>query len=584
MLQKRGVHPALDLIATLGGWPILDANWQPNGYEFEWLLAQLRLYNNDILLSEWVGPDIRNSKEYIIQIDQTTLGLPSREYYLEPGNEDILIAYQKYIVAIAMGMGANESTVERDALDIISFEIDLASITVANDEPRNVSDIYIRLSINELQQLIPQFNWGRYFRLVSDNYVEADDAVVLYCMQYIRSMIELISHTNVRTTTNYLLWRFMRHRVNNLDDRFQVAKQRFYKIVFGRDNQPPRWQSCVMQVNSNMGMAVGKLFVSKYYTKQSKDDTLHMTKYIREAFADILRDTTWLDPITTDLAIIKLAAMRLKIGYPNYILNRRKLNRRYSDLQVHPGYYFENTLSILQHLTRLEHYKLKRQVDKNVWNSAPAVVNAYYSRNKNQIIFPAGILQPPFYHRHFPKSMNFGGIGIVMGHEMTHGFDDKGRLFDKEGNLKNWWKDESIEEFHERTQCLIEQYNHYLIPEANMQLDGESTQGENIADNGGLKQAFLAYQYWLKDNENKLKSETLPGLNLTNLQLFFLNFAQIWCGDMRAEAAITKLPGALHSPGRFRVIGSVSNSEEFAAVFNCPVPAPMNPDDKCTIW
>lgn len=197
-------------------------------------------------------------------------------------------------------------------------------------------------------------------------------------------------------------------------------------------------------------------------------------------------------------------------------------------------------------------------------------------------MFPAGILQPPFYHRHFPRSLNYGGIGVVIGHEITHGFDDKGRLFDKDGNLHRWWKDSEIYVFHRRAQCLIDQYSRYTVNEVGMRIDGINTQGENIADNGGIKQAFLAYERWLRIHGDA--AETLPGLNATGKQLFFLNFAQLWCGSMRPEATKNKLKTAVHSPGKFRVIGTLSNSEEFAEVYDCPLGSPMNPVNKCTVW
>ncbi|KAG8263425.1 Membrane metallo-endopeptidase-like 1 [Homalodisca vitripennis] len=251
-------------------------------------------------------------------------------------------------------------------------------------------------------------------------------------------------------------------------------------------------------------------------------------------------------------------------------------------VEIQPEKYFENTLNILQHLTRVEQANLGCKVNKTMWNTAPAVVNAYYSRNKNQIMVPAGILQPPFYHRYFPRSLNYGGIGVVIGHEITHGFDDKGRLFDKNGNLHRWWKDEAINNFHERARCLIEQYSKYTVQEVGLQIDGINTQGENIADNGGIKEAFRAYKHWL--NKHGCEEETLPGLNATGMQLFFLNFAQVWCGNTRPEATRNKLKTAVHSPGKFRVIGTLTNSEDFSRVFRCPLGSPMNPRKKCSVW
>lgn len=331
-------------------------------------------------------------------------------------------------------------------------------------------------------------------------------------------------------------------------------------------------------------MAVGAMFVRKYFNENSKRDTLKMTNELQESFREILNTIEWIEPSTKLLAEMKVNQMSLKIGYPDYILSHEELNKEYKNLEIDPNKYFESILNVLVHLTRTEHGKLGQSVDKTVWHAGPAVVNAYYSRNKNQIMFPAGILQPPFYHRHFPKALNYGGIGVVIGHELTHGFDDKGRHFDSDGNLHRWWSDNDIKAFHERATCLIAQYGNYTVTEVGMRVDGEKTQGENIADNGGIKQAFRAYNKWLQRNPTSVQNEFLPGLNATNTQLFFINFAQVWCGAMRPEATRSKLKTAIHSPGKFRVIGTLSNSEDFAKEYNCPLGSNMNPYEKCSLW
>ncbi|XP_011703702.1 PREDICTED: endothelin-converting enzyme 1-like isoform X2 [Wasmannia auropunctata] len=582
ILEQRMERPLIQLLDQLGGWPILKPDWDPDKFDWLFLTAQLRLYNNDILISEWVGPDIKNSDKYVIQLDQTSLGLPTRDYFLQPSNAIYLEAYKDYLMRIAILLGASSDNATIDAEELVEFETQLASITSSPDERRNFSELYQRMSIGELRALVPQIDWRRYLSIVLARPIHFSEPIVIFALQYIQDLVVLLSKTQPRTVANYLLWRFVRHRVNNLDDRFQEVKQKFYYILFGREQAPSRWKNCVTQVNSNMDMAVGSMFVKKYFDENSKNDTLSMTREIQRSFRELLDRITWIDNETKRLATEKVNAMSLRIGYPDFILQSHLLNERYKDVIIRPDKYFENTLNILQHLTRVEQARLGNAVNKSLWNTAPAVVNAYYSRNKNQIMFPAGILQPPFYHRFFPRSLNYGGIGVVIGHEITHGFDDKGRLFDKDGNLHRWWKDEAIDGFHRRAQCLIDQYARYTVTEVGMQIDGVNTQGENIADNGGIKQAFRAYERWLRLNEKE--DETLPGMSATGKQLFFLNFAQVWCGSMRPEATRNKLKTALHSPGRFRVIGTLSNSKDFAQVFNCPSGSPMNPVSKCSVW
>lgn len=587
LLEKRGVSPLLDLLDKLGGWPVLKPNWNSDNFDWLDLTAKLRLYNNDIFIVEWIGPDIKNSDKNIIQFDQTSLGLPTRDYFIQSSNAAYLDAYTEYMRTILTLLGVRSDEATRATKEIVEFETELAKITSAPEERTNVTLLYTKLTVNELHNSIPQIDWRRYLSIVQERPVNSSEVVIMFAMNYMKNLVLLLAKSEPKTIANYIIWRFVRHRVNNLDDRFQDAKQKFYFVLFGREQSPQRWKTCVNQVNSNMGMAVGAMFVRKYFDENSKRDTLAMTYELQQSFRELLTTTSWLDESTRNLAELKVNAMTLRIGYPDFILDRNELNEKYKDLSIHPNRYFENTLDVLMHLTRTEQLKLSEPVNKTTWHTAPAVVNAYYSRNKNQIMFPAGILQPPFYHRHFPRSLNYGGIGVVIGHELTHGFDDKGRLFDLDGNLQRWWSDAAIDGFHQRARCLVTQYSNYTVPDVNIAVDGDNTQGENIADNGGIKQAFRAYKQWLsvnEGNEEVMRKEVLDGVNATNTQLFFLNFAQVWCGAMRPEAMRNKLKTAVHSPGRFRVIGTLSNSEDFAKEYKCALGSPMNPEHKCSVW
>lgn len=586
LLEKRGISPLLDLLQSFGGWPALDTKWKQENFNWLNLTAKLRLYNNDIFLVQWVGPDIKNSDENIIQFDQTSLGLPTRDYFLQQANAQYLEAYREYMITIIHLLGSTLDNAKKTANEIIEFETELARITSSPEERANVSLLYKKMTIETLYQEVPEIDWLFYLQTVLEKSVTKEQNVVMFAIDYMKNMVNLFAITEQKTIANYLFWRFVRHRVNNLDDRFQEAKQRFFFVLFGREQSPPRRKNCVLQLNTNMGMAVGAMFVRKYFDENSKKDTLDMTHELQQSFREIINSTDWIDGPTKTLSEEKLNAMSLRIGYPDFLLSHEELNKIYKDLEIDPNKYFENTLAVLVHLTRTEQSKLGEPVNKTTWFTAPAIVNAYYSRNKNQIMFPAGILQPPFYHRYFPKSLNYGGIGVVIGHELTHGFDDKGRLFDRDGNLERWWSDNAVEQFHSRASCLINQYGNYTVSEVGIPVDGENTQGENIADNGGIKQAFRAYEKWLAHHTDaeSLKYETLPGLNETNTQLFFLNFAQVWCGATRPEATRNKLKTAVHSPGRFRVIGTLSNSVDFSKEYNCPVGSPMNPEFKCSVW
>ncbi|KAJ8976142.1 hypothetical protein NQ317_018114 [Molorchus minor] len=425
IIKKRGDKPLQKILTQLGGWPIISKNWTSPDFDVIWLLATLRLLNNDVLIAQWVGPDMKNSNEYIVHIDQPTLGLPSREYYLNDSNIKYVKAYKVFILTVAKIMGAWPEIAEKDAEDIIQFEVQLADIMASVEERKNISDVYLRSDIASLTLYFPQFGWKEYFDIVLGKDINLKTPVACYCARYLHELLYLLSNTEPRT----------------------LQKLPYLEIY-----------------------------------------TIEMTKELEEAFKNTLSENTWLDDHTKDYARMKLDYVDLKIGYPDFILNKTELDMRYYDVRRRMG----------------------SVVNRTMWSTPPAVVNAYYSRNKNQIMFPAGMLQPPFYNRHFPKALNFGGIGVVIGHEITHGFDDKGRLFDHEGNLHLWWRDSSIEKFYEKSQCMIEQYDQYIVPEIRLALDGYLTQGENIADNGGLKQAYRAYENWL--GKHPKADETLPEL------------------------------------------------------------------------
>lgn len=409
LLEKRGITPLLDLLNTLGGWPALDTKWKQDNFHWLNLTAKLRLYNNDIFLVQWVGPDIKNSDENIIQFDQTSLGLPTRDYFLQQANAQYLEAYREYMTTIIHLLGSSLENAKATANEIIEFEIELAKITSSPEERVNVSLLYKKMSIETLYQEVPEIDWLYYLQTVLEKQITKDQNVVMFAIDYMKSMVKLFEVTDQKTISNYLFWRFVRHRVNNLDDRFQEAKQKFYFALFGREQSPPRRKNCVLQLNSNMGMAVGAMFVRKYFDENSKKDTLEMTHELQQSFREIINSTDWIDGPTKALSEEKLNAMSLRIGYPDFLLSHEELDKIYKDLAIDPEKYFENTLAVLVHLTRTEQSKLGEPVNKTTWFTAPAIVNAYYSRNKNQIMFPAGILQPPFYHRYFPKSLNYGG-------------------------------------------------------------------------------------------------------------------------------------------------------------------------------
>ncbi|ELU08395.1 hypothetical protein CAPTEDRAFT_163321 [Capitella teleta] len=583
IIEVVGDKPVHAILKDMGGWPVLDPSWSTDqDWQFEKLLGKLRkVYNAPILLESWVAPDDKNSSVYIVQLDQPTLGMPSREYYLKDMDLEYKQAYFKYMTQIATLLGAESDEAARQMQLVLDFEIALANITTPQIERHDTGAMYQKLSLRELRNKVPQFDWMTYFKTYLPVNVTEDEEVVSMAMEYIHKLGNLIVATDKKTLTNYCLWRLLLGLSPEMTEKFQKQRGEYLRVLQGVSRDKVRWQKCIEYVNERMGMAVGKLFIKDYFRKESKDTALEMIHNLREAFNEILMESDWMDDETKAVAMEKANAMNERIGYPEFILNATELDKIYAGLQFNSSAYFENVLKVEAHGAYQNLKQLRETVKKDQWHQDPAVVNAFYNPNMNDIVFPAGILQPLFYSAEFPKSLNYGGIGVVIGHEITHGFDDKGRQYNKEGNLRQWWNNETIERFREQAQCTIDQYSKYTLEPFGYSINGRNTQGENIADNGGLKESYRAYQKWVKRNGEE---QPLPGIDLNHNQLFFLNYAQIWCGIMRDEEALHKIRTSVHSPGPIRVLGPLSNSHEFAEVYQCRSGSRMNPVHKCSLW
>nr|CAH7760509.1 unnamed protein product [Callosobruchus chinensis] len=308
-----------------------------------------------------------------------------------------------------------------------------------------------------------------------------------------------------------------------------------------------------------------------------------MVADIRAEFYDILKRVDWMDDVTRKHALDKAKAMTTHIAYPDELLDDRKLEQFYENLELDPEHYLHSILNLTLFGTRFSFKRLREPVNKTDWitHGRPAVVNAFYSSIENSIQFPAGILQGVFFSADRPRYMNYGAIGFVIGHEITHGFDDQGRQFDQEGNLVDWWQEGTKRAFVDKAQCIIDQYGNYTVPELSLNLNGINTQGENIADNGGIKEAYLAYNKW---SERHGREAQLPGLPFTPNQMFWISAANTWCAKYRPESLRLRILTGYHSPGQFRVQGPFSNSPYFAKDFNCPAGTKMNPKKKCLVW
>ncbi|RVE65304.1 hypothetical protein OJAV_G00134660 [Oryzias javanicus] len=537
-IEELGATPLTDLITKIGGWNMTG----PGTKTTSWSVG--------------VSTDPKNSNSNVIQVDQSGLFLPSRDYYLnKTANEKVLAAYLDYMVELGMLLGGEKSATLVQMQQILEFETALANITVPQDQRRDEEKIYHKVTIAELQALAPAVDW----------------------LEFLTSAVsELINKTERSLLNNYMMWTLVQKSVATLDQRFENAQDRLLESLYGtKKSCTPRWQTCIGNTDDTLGFALGALFVKATFHKLSKEIAEEMINEIRSAFKHALDRLGWMDEQTKKAAKEKADSIYDMIGFPEFILDP-KAGRRYD---VSDDSFFQNMLNFYNFSARVMADQLRKTPNKDQWSMTPPTVNAYYMPTKNGIVFPAGILQAPFYAHDHPKALNFGGIGVVMGHELTHAFDDQGREYDKEGNLRPWWQNSSVEAFRVRTECMTEQYSRYTVNGEHV--NGKQTLGENIADNGGLKAAYHAYQSWIQRNgpENRL-----PAVNLTNDQLFFVGFAQVWCSVRTPESAHEGLMTDPHSPPRYRVIGTLANSPDFSRHFRCPEGTPMNSGKRCEVW
>ncbi|XP_028747271.1 membrane metallo-endopeptidase-like 1 isoform X2 [Peromyscus leucopus] len=600
VIEKRDSKPLLNILDVVGGWPVAMDKWTEimgPKWELERQLALLNSqFNRRVLIDLFIWNDDQNSSRHVIYIDQPTLGMPSREYYFQEGsNHKVREAYLHFMMSVAtmlrkdLNLPKDNTLVQEDMTKVLELEAHLANATVPQEERHDVTSLYHRMDLVELQERfsLKGFNWTLFIQSVLSSVqidLLPDEEVVVYGIPYLQNLEDVIDIYSARTMQNYLVWRLVLDRISSLSQRFKDARVHYRKALYGTTVEEVRWRECVSYVNSNMESAVGSLYIKQAFTKDSKEMVKELIDKVRSVFVDTLDELNWMDEESKKKAQEKAMNIREQIGYPDYILDEhnRHLDEEYSSLIFSEELYFENGLQNLKASAQRSLKKLREKVDQNLWIIGAAVVNAFYSPNRNQIVFPAGILQPPFFSKEQPQSLNFGGIGMVIGHEITHGFDDNGRNFDKNGNMLDWWSNFSAQHFREQSQCMIYQYGNFSWDLADDQnVNGFSTLGENIADNGGVRQAYKAYLQWLTEGG---RDQRLPGLNLTYTQLFFVNYAQVWCGSYRPEFAVQSIKTDVHSPLKYRVLGSLQNLAAFSEAFHCPRGSPMHPKKRCRIW
>ncbi|XP_026318121.1 neprilysin-2 [Hyposmocoma kahamanoa] len=587
-IEQRGVQPLLDMLRRLGGWPVLDGTaWNEGTFTWEESVYKFRDagYSVDYFLDFSISVDVKNSTKRIIDLDQASLGL-SREYLNRGLNDKLVQSYYEYMVDIATLLGADRARAEVELKESLQFEISLANISLPLEKRRNATSLYNPMTIAELQQKFPKIPWFNYINRLLAPHVKVDmnEIAIVNVPKYISDLEILLEKTPKRVQANYVMWRVAGASVSYLTETLRRRQLAYVTALSGKTERESRWKECADTTSVSMSIAVGALYIRKYFDEASKSKALEMVTDIRQQFRKTLTEVDWMDDKTRREALEKADAMASHIAYPSEMLDNDKLTEFYSALEMSSDKLMESVLNLTLFGTEFLFSKLREPVNKTDWitHGRPAIVNAFYSSIENSIQFPAGILQGAFFSAVRPAYMNYGAIGFVIGHEITHGFDDQGRQFDKNGNLVDWWQEMTKEKYLEKAKCIIDQYSNYTVKEVGMKLNGVNTQGENIADNGGIKEAYYAYQAWTHRHGEEPR---LPGLEkYTPKQLFWLSAANTWCAVYRNEAIKLRITTGFHAPGRFRVVGPLANMEEFAKDYKCPVGSQMNPRNKCKVW
>ena len=534
------------------------------------LLAELHKIGVPAFFAFGSEPDMKNSSVVIAAADQGGMGLPDRDYYFRDDARSVEIRkqYVEHMTKLLMLGGQSEAAASRDATAVMKFETALAKAALDRVSRRDPEKLYHRMTAAELQALTPTFDWARYFRGIGAPTIAL---INVSEPEFFKAFDQAIKTTSPEDLRAYLRWHVLHANAFILSKAFVDENFRFYSATLqGIQEQRPRWKRCVSYVDGDLGEALGQAYVKEAFGPQAKADMLKMVADVENALERDINTLDWMTDATKQQALAKLHATANKIGYPDRW-------RDYGALTIERGdavgnSHRANTFEFHRQLS-----KIGRPVDKAEWNMTPPTVNAYYSPLQNNINFPAGILQPPFYGAGRDAALNYGGAGAVIGHELTHGFDDQGRQFDATGNLRDWWTADDGNAYKQRSSCFADEYSGFNAID-DVKLNGRLTLGENTADNGGLRLALMAY---LASDAAKAAT-TVDGF--TPEQRVFLGWASVWCENRRPEYERLQAQTNPHSPGRYRVNGVVANMPEFQKAFGCKADAPMVSRNACRVW
>ena len=517
-------------------------------------VAKLQKWGTNPMFSFYVGQDPKNSDVFIPQLAQGGLSLPDRDYYVnsDPRSTQIREEFVKHVINMFKLYGLDEKTAKSNSETILKIETSLAKASMKRVELRDPFLTYNKVTISDLDKLTPSINWSDMMKNLE--VTGKFDYLVLGQPEFMKELQKQVLSNSINDWKIYLKWNLLNLSGNLLSSDFVNEDFNFNnKVLNGQKQIQTRWKRMVQMTDRVIGDALGKLYVAKYFPPEAKKKADELVSNLIAVYNDRLEKLDWMSDETKKKAIEKLNAITRKIGYADKW-------KDYKGLDVNRDSYFKNIMNATQWNYQYEVSQVGKPVDRTQWGMTPPTVNAYYNPSNNEIVFPAGILQPPFFNADADDAVNYGGIGAVIGHELTHGFDDQGRNFDAKGNLSSWWTSEDSSKFVSKAQVIINQFNEYKVLDT-IHVNGGLTLGENIADLGGVT---ISYDAFKRTKQGK-GDEKIDGL--TPEQRFFLGFATIWAGDLRPEAQAQRIITDPHSPGLYRVNGTVSNLPEFYKAF-----------------
>ncbi len=561
--DQLGAKPIQPVLEKIGQWndkatlpALLAALEDKHGYGF--------------LYGFGAEPDQKNSTTYIAAVGQGGLSLPDRDYYLQDDDhmKQIRAQFVDHVTKMFVLLGDTPEKAASEAKAVMAFETSLAQPSMSRENQRDPDNVYHMMKLSELQALTPGFQWTPYFSQMHTPVSTLNVAQP----KFFTGMDAALAKATVPELQSYMRWHVLDANGKRLGKDFDAESFRFEAVLTGQLQQEPQWKRCTHSTDGTLGEALGQDWVAKYYPPTAKAQMNELIQALETALGQDLQSLDWMSAQTKAEAQKKLAAFRQKVGYP-------ETWRDYSKLEIKRDDRVGNAERSAIFEDRRNLTKIGKPVDEKEWEMSPPTVNAYYNPPQNDINFPAGILQPPFFDPGMDRPVNYGAIGVVIGHEMTHGFDDEGSKYDAQGNVRTWWTPADKTAFDQRTQCTAKEYGNFEAV-AGEKLNGKLTLGENTADNGGLRIAYAALHSEI--DGKPLATKAVDGYSPD--QRFFLGFAQVWCENTREPYARMLVKVDPHSPGRFRVNGTVQNFDKFAQAFQCKKGTAMYPVTSCRTW